>query len=111
MTAVAILTENVAREYWGSPSAALGKRVRVGITAPWREVIGVVGDERDEGVERPVSKTIYWPILTRGFWGPEIQVRRTVTYIVRSSRTGSEGFLNEIRQAVWSVTPDLPVAA
>jgi len=110
MAPIAILTENLAREYWGTPSAALGKRVRVGMTGPWREVVGVVGNERDEGVERPASTTVYWPVLTKGFWGSEVQVRRTVVYIVRSSRTGSEGFLNEIRQAVWSVMPDLPLS-
>ena len=37
-------------------------------------------------------------------------VRRTVTYAVRSRRTGSQSLLNEIRQAVWSVNPDLPLA-
>ena len=98
------------REYWAQPAAALGKRLRVGTAGPWREIIGVVGNERDEGVERPASTTVYWPLLTKGFWGPEVQVRRTVTYVVRSSRTGSEGFLKEIRQAVWSVSPDLPLA-
>jgi len=110
MIPVAIVTENVAREYWGSPTAAIGKRVRVGMAGPWREIIGVVGNERDDGVEQPASTTIYWPVLTKGFWGQEVQVRRTVTYIVRSRRTGSEGFLNEIRQAVWMVTPDLPLS-
>ena len=35
---------------------------------------------------------------------------RGVTFIVRSERTGTEGFLNQVRQAVWSVNPSLPVA-
>jgi ABC-type antimicrobial peptide transport system permease subunit len=35
---------------------------------------------------------------------------RGVAYVVRSERTGTEAFLNEMRQAVWSVAPNLPVA-
>ncbi len=34
---VAIISENFAREYWGSPTAALGKKIRVGTTDDWRE--------------------------------------------------------------------------
>ena len=107
---VAIVTQNLAREYWGSPAAAIGKRIRESLSGPWREVIGIVGDERDNGVDRPAPTTVYWPILARDFWGQKFAIRRTVTYAVRSSRTGSQGFLNEIRQAVWSVNSDLPLA-
>jgi predicted permease len=109
-TPAAVVTESFAREYWGSPVAAVGKRVRENLTAPWREIIGVVGNERDNGVDHPAPVTVYWPAMARDFWGQKTMVRRTVTYAVRSSRTGSQSFLNEIRQAVWSVNPDLPLA-
>ena len=33
-----------------------------------------------------------------------------MTFIVRSERTGTEGFLNQVRQAVWSVNSSLPVS-
>ena len=36
---------------------------------------------------------------------------RTVTFAIRSGRTGTEGFLNQVRQAVWSVNASLPVAS
>src|SRR5437867_1870310 len=39
---VAIISENFARDYWNSPANAIGKRIRVGSTDDWREVIGVV---------------------------------------------------------------------
>jgi hypothetical protein len=45
---VAMLSENLAREWWGDPRAAIGKRVRESLKAPWREVVGVVSDERDD---------------------------------------------------------------
>jgi ABC-type antimicrobial peptide transport system permease subunit len=37
-------------------------------------------------------------------------VRRTLAYMVRSSRTGSRALVTEISQAVWSVNPNLPLA-
>ncbi|MBI1789509.1 MAG: ABC transporter permease [Acidobacteria bacterium] len=107
---VAIVTENLAREYWRDPAAAIGKRIRQSLSGPYREIVGVAGNERDNGVERPAPTTVYWPILARDFWGQKTMVRRTVTYVVRSPRAGSQSFLNEIRQAVWSVNSDLPLA-
>ena len=107
---VAILSENVAKEYWGSAAGAIGKQVREGNAGLWREVVGVVGNVRDDGVEKPASTSVYWPIMVKQFWGQEFQLRRTVRYVVRSSRTGSAGFMGEIRQAVWSVNPEVPIA-
>ena len=34
---VAIVSENLAREEWGSPQNALGKRIRVASVDDWRE--------------------------------------------------------------------------
>jgi len=45
------------------------------------------------------------------FTGNNAFVTRSVSYVIRSSRTGSEGFLNEVSQAVWSVNPNLPLAS
>jgi predicted permease len=40
-----LISENLARELWGSPDAAIGKRIAASLpTSPWREVIGVVQD-------------------------------------------------------------------
>jgi putative ABC transport system permease protein len=108
-TPVAIVTENLAREYWREPSAALGKRIRNGTNGPWREIIGVAGDERDEGVNQKSPTTVYWPALRRDLWGDGVNSPRTVAFAIRSGRTGSDSFLKEIRQAIWSVNPNLPL--
>ena len=50
MRPVALVSENMARELWGGARAALGKRIRESHTTPWREVVGVVGDELDDGI-------------------------------------------------------------
>jgi ABC-type antimicrobial peptide transport system permease subunit len=37
-------------------------------------------------------------------------VRRSLAFSIRSPRAGSPGFVNELRRAVWSVDPNLPLA-
>jgi ABC-type antimicrobial peptide transport system permease subunit len=44
------------------------------------------------------------------FEGQPIAVRRYVAYAIRTPRAGSEAFLNEVRQAVWSVNGSLPLS-
>jgi predicted permease len=102
---VLMVSENLARELWGSPNAALGKRIRE--LKQWFEVIGVVQDVRENGVHEPAPAIVYWPILV----GDNFGSARAVTFAIRSDRAGTEGFLNQIRQAVWSVNPSLPVAS
>jgi predicted permease len=103
-----IVSENFAREEWGSAAAAIGKRIQQGPGQPWYQVIGVAQDVRQNGVDQRSPAIVYWPILTVGLWQ---YPPRSVTFAVRSSRAGTQAFLNEVQQAVWQVDADLPVAS
>jgi predicted lysophospholipase L1 biosynthesis ABC-type transport system permease subunit len=105
-----MVSENLARELWQQPAAALGKRIRETGKAPWREIVGVVSDERDDGVDQKAPAIVFWPMLMANFINEETFARRTMAYMVRSPRAGSSALLNEIGQAVWSVNPNLPLA-
>ena len=108
---VVTVSENLARELWGTPTAALGKQLRVSPGMPWHEVIGVVQDVRENGFYEPPPPTVYWPTMSAYIGiGSGTNSIRGVIYVVRSERTGTEPFLSEIRRAVWSVAPSLPVA-
>ena len=107
---VAVISENMARELWRVPAAALGRRIRENPEGPWREVIGVVGNVFDDGVHAAPTAIAYWPALMENFEGERIRVRRSMTLAIRSSRTGSEGFLKDIQRAVWAVNADLPLS-
>ena len=106
---VVMISENLARELWGTPRAAIGKHLSQGSGMPGHEVIGVVEDMRENGLDQPAPATVYWPTmssyLNRTVAAPT--TIRQVTFIVRSTRAGTEGFLNQLRQAVWSVNPSL----
>ena len=56
-----MVSENLAREMWGTPSAAIGKRLREFPSTPWHEVIGVVQDVRENGVQEKAPEIVYWP--------------------------------------------------
>jgi predicted permease len=109
---VVMISENLAREMWGTPSAAIGKHVREYSKMPWHEVVGVVQDVREKGVQEKAPGIVYWPPLMENLFGPgPAQAVRTMTFAIRSDRAGTEGFLKEIREAVWSVNSNLPVAS
>jgi putative ABC transport system permease protein len=103
---VAMVSENMAREMWGSPAAALGKRIRETPKDEWREIVGVVTDVYDDGVELKAPTITYWPALTDNAFGQET---RFGVLTVRTNRAGTESFLTQARQAIWSVDGSLPV--
>jgi predicted lysophospholipase L1 biosynthesis ABC-type transport system permease subunit len=106
-----LISANLAREIYGKdPSAALGKRVREYSTNPWREIVGVVGDVYDQGMHVAAPATVYWPALMDNFFRDEAFVQRAVTYVVRSNRAGTDGFLADVRKAVWALDANLPLA-
>ena len=107
---VAVISENLAREFWKEPALALGRRFRNTPSSPWRTIVGVAGNERDDGVTRAAPTIVYWPTVVDQLWSQGAMVSRTLAYAIRSERSGSPTLLKEVQQAVWSVNPNLPVA-
>jgi hypothetical protein len=109
--AVVVVSETLARAEWGSPGAALGKRIRsTPTTDQWREVVGVAGDVRDLGPSQPDPGTIYVPILAERLFNNALNGSRGVDFLVRTSLAGSAAVLEEIREAVWSIDANLPLS-
>lgn len=107
-----MVSENLARELWNEPFAALGKRIRTGPESPWREVVGVVQDVPDNALSAPTPAIVYWPSMMTGFYlADDTRLQRAVTIVVRSARAGTAPFIKEIQDAVWSVNSSLPVAS
>jgi predicted permease len=107
---VAIVSENLAREWWNDPRAALGKRVRESSLAPWREVVGVVENVHDNGMHVKAPAFAYLPALMDRYLVFDHQyVTRAGAFVIRSNRAGTEGLLKEVQQAIWSVNGRQPV--
>jgi ABC-type antimicrobial peptide transport system permease subunit len=97
---VVLVTENLAREFWDEPADALGKRIGRAAGNDWSEIVGVVGNERDDGLNQRPPTVVFAPMpLTI----------RDMTYLVRSSRVGAPGFLRELQQAVRTVNRNVPL--
>jgi predicted permease len=106
---VAIVSENMARETWGEPSQAIGKRIQIA-RGPWTEVVGVVENVHSDGLHLPAPTTVYARAgVEQRANGPV--ARRSVTFAIRSSRAGTHGFVAEVTAAVRAVTSSVPMAA
>jgi predicted permease len=97
---LALVSENMARAEWGSAAAAIGRRFGPGASGPWWEVIGVVKDVHHNGLNQPPPQTA---II-------EAVASETASFVVRSERVGTAGFLEELQRAVWSVNGALSLA-
>ena len=109
---VAVISEDFARELATEPADALGKRIR----HARRQRRMARGDRR--GAERPRGRAVRGSaehrVLARAH-GEHVRQRRrserrTVAFVIRSDRAGTASLINEIRQAVWSVNGDVPIA-
>jgi putative ABC transport system permease protein len=61
---VVIVNESFAKKWWPNESP-LGKRVKQGFPQddrPWREIVGVVGDLPQEGLDLPVQTEVFLPL-------------------------------------------------
>jgi predicted permease len=109
---VAIVSENFAREVWGSPAAALGRRIRDSAptsTDLWREIVGVVENVHEDALYQAAPAFVYWPTMMDNFGGNTVFTMRAVNLVIRSDEAGRESLLNGVRNAVWSVNPNMPV--
>jgi len=107
---VAMISEGFAKEYWHTAEGALGKKIRIASTDDWREIVGVAQDAYDDGVDKPAPTTVYWPMILNNFEGQKQQLRRGVAFVIRSPRAGSQAFMKEVQQQVWSVNSGVPLA-
>ncbi|MGA3190238.1 MAG: ABC transporter permease, partial [Bryobacteraceae bacterium] len=110
---VTIVSESMARESWGNPRAALGKRLgwpsADGDT--WFEVVGVVEDVHDDGANMPAPPIVYFRTGVHNWGdGQPLSIRHGLTLAIRSRRANTESFLREVASAIHSVNPSLPLA-
>jgi ABC-type antimicrobial peptide transport system permease subunit len=84
----------------------VGKLLHVGRQ---REIVGVVGNVRDDGVDQPAPAIVYWPIATIEYRGEDLHVARSLTYTIRTERPLTATLLNEVQAAVWAVNTNLPL--
>ena len=103
-----IVNRAAADQYWPGEEA-VGKRVRAAGSSPadqrpWYSVRGIVADVRQRGLRDQPRPTIYFPLNATGDRAP-----RAFTYVLRGPNVRAQA--EAVRQAVWAINPDLPLAS
>jgi putative ABC transport system permease protein len=100
---VTIVSDRFARRYFPN-QPAVGKRLRIGgrgrPDAPWRTIVGVVGDVRYRGLEAPVE-----PV----FYVPHAQNSVRAMYLVMRSALPPSSLRAAIRQQIGALDSTIPV--
>jgi predicted permease len=103
---VAIVNETMARQYWPGQNA-IGRRFKLGDPkddVPWIEIVGIVADVRQMGLDEPVKAEMYFPYQQDAttWYAPRDLVLRT------SGDTSN--LVSSVRQIVGEVDPDQPIS-
>ncbi len=97
---VVVINEAMARKYWPGIDP-VGRRLRLTAAAyGWSEVVGIVGDVREVGLDQPAKPMMFVP-YHRG-------ARPVMALFARVNST-SDAMVQSIQQAVWSVDSTRPV--
>jgi predicted permease len=100
---VAIINQTMARTYYSNRSP-IGKRIRIGDNkSPWLTIVGVVGDIKNAGLDRPAGTELFLPYHQLG------SVRRNHYVILRTSGDPRE-ITGQLRIAIHDIDPELPLA-
>ncbi len=103
---VVIINEAAARRYWPNDDP-IGQRISIGATAEWREIVGVVGDTRHEGLDADAEPAAYLPQHQR-FDSLGAGFERAMTLVIRT--TGDAASATPLlRAAVTNVDPQVPI--
>jgi predicted permease len=108
---VVVVNETMARTYWTDPAAVVGGRIRLGsaVARPWATVVGIVADERHQGVTAIIKEKFFvphvqWPVATNG--GDPI---RSVFVVART--TGEPlSLAGAVRDEIRQMDASLPIA-
>ena len=107
---VAVVNETLARTYWKNPEDAIGGQIRLGsgMGRPFLTVVGMVADERHNGITGVVKEKFFvphsqWHIATAG------SLVRGGFVVVRT--TGDPmAVASVVRNEIRAMDPNLPVA-
>ena len=103
---VVVINEAAARRYWPNEDP-IGRRISLGAATEWREIVGVVGDTRHEGLGADADPAAFLP-QRQGFFNLGTGFERTITLVIR---TGSDAasLISLLRTSVASIDPQLPI--
>jgi predicted permease len=99
----AVLSENLAVDFFGSADRALNQVLAVGSDAKSMRVVGVAQDTKHFGLDQAPPTFIYLPVEKLPFDIPMAHMA------VRIQGGAPDGWSRILREAVWAGAPNMPV--
>lgn len=96
-----VINESAAKKYWPGRDP-VGTQARLVTMKSWAVVVGVVGDVKHWGLEKPVAPEAYLSLYQAPFWLNNLVVR---------THGDPMDLAQEVRRQLWSLDKDLPPAA
>jgi predicted permease len=107
---VAIVDENLAREYWPNQDV-IGKRIRNGTNSPWKTIVGLVAPVRHSQVVGEESSSVGVEGSGKGvYYFPLYQQNSSATFLIARTSGDPAALGATIREAVHEVDPSQPVS-
>jgi putative ABC transport system permease protein len=95
---VVVIDDSLARTYFGAANP-IGRHLQLG-SRPAREIVGVVGGVRDDGLDKQARPTIYIPY-------PQAPAQ-TISLVIRT-RADAGTIVSAVKRAIWRVDPNQPL--
>ncbi len=97
---VVIINRSSARRFWGNQEA-LGKRISTDNGKTWIQVVGVVGDVKQNGLDQDASDEIYFPFAQAPLANASLVVKTTVEPM---------SVARSIIELIYQIDPNQPAA-
>jgi predicted permease len=104
---VAVINETMANTYWANREDVVGGRIRTNAKYPWMTVIGIVADERHNGVTGTVKEKFYVPHSQWHLVSGNV-IRNA--FVVIQSRGDVASLAGPVRAAVRELDPNVPLS-
>src|SRR5581483_4809801 len=97
---VVVINRSSARRFWGNQEP-LGKRISTDQGKTWLQVVGVVGDVKQNGLDREATDEIYFPLAQSPLLDASLVVKTTVEPM---------SIAPSIIELIYKIDPDQPAA-
>jgi putative ABC transport system permease protein len=103
-TPVTLINNAMAKKFWPGQNP-IGKQVGLASTAfPLTTIVGIVADVKQLSLREEPSPEMYVPYTQKVF--PSM----LIMHVVLRTKTDPSTLTRSVRQAIWSLDPDLPIA-
>lgn len=100
-TPVAIVSQSMAQQFYRNENP-IGQQIQMGEDAKPAEIVGIVGDVRDQELESKGGPTVYQPAAQDPF---------TSMYFCVRTEGDPAGFISSVRAVMRELDPELPLDA